>query len=86
MSKIVCKIEMFDFSQKVFISTDGELTPIADTTINDLPLTLSTLCYQHDIPKVVLYGNKFYAQQVSDKTLEFAKTNYAMNNLEIEVL
>lgn len=86
MSKIVCKIEMFDLSQKIFLSNNGELTLITDTTIEDLPSVLTDLSWQTEIPKIVLYGNKFYAQQVSDKTLEFAKTRYAMNNLEIEVL
>lgn len=86
MSKIVCKIEMFDLNQKIFLSNNGELTPIADATIENLPSVLTDISWQSEIPKIVLYGNKFYAQQVSENTLKFAKTKYGINNLEIEVL
>jgi hypothetical protein len=43
MSKIVCKIEMFDLNQKIFLSNNGELTPIADTTIENLPTVLTDI-------------------------------------------
>lgn len=61
MSKIVCKIEMFDLNQKIFLSNKGELTPIADATIENLPSVLTDISWQTEIPKIVLYGNKFYA-------------------------
>jgi hypothetical protein len=61
MSKIICKIEMFDLNQKIFLSNNGELTPITDTTIEDLPAVLTDISWQTEIPKIVLYGNKFYA-------------------------
>jgi hypothetical protein len=45
MSKIVCKIEMFDLNQKIFLSNNGELTPITDTTIEDLPSVLTDISW-----------------------------------------
>lgn len=89
MNKIFCNINLFDLNQNVLIvdiQTGFTIFSTQVSDISDLPRTISTLSNNSGISEIVLSGEKTFAYKLKDTILEYAKTNYAINNLEIEVI
>lgn len=88
MKKIICNLNLFAMNSPIFIlDTDtGNLEHICDSGLLLLPTTLSALSADKQISKVCLSGNKQYGYKIAQDTLEYSKTNYSENNIEIEVI
>ena len=88
MKKILCEINLFDLHQRIFLvnSETKEKECIATTMINSIPQTVSALCNNQKIYSVVLTGNKEYNNTLSKDILEYSRTHYSNNLIEIEVI
>lgn len=88
MKKIICNLNLFAMNSPVFIldTETGNLEHICDSALSLLPTTLSALSADKQIPKVCLSGNKQYGDKLAKDILEYSKTNYSENIIEIEVI
>lgn len=86
MSKICCELNLFDLKQNVYIVDNKEVKFATATTMDELPKVVSTLCKERDINEVVIIGNEACGGAIADSILIYSNKNYAMNNIEIEVL
>lgn len=88
MKKIICNLNLFTMNSPVFIlntETDN-LEYVCDSALSLLPTTLSVLSADKQIPKICLSGNKQYGDKLAQDILEYSKTNYSENIIEIEVI
>ena len=89
MKKIMCKIELFDVSQNIYIvdTETGDMDYVATTTFDTIDKTLATLSYSKSIPNIVLMGATGFSEQLATNIINYSKTTYGEDkiNLEIEV-
>ena len=78
---LVCYIDMFSAAQSVIFPDGNE----ARISIDDVAGYLPAVCYNHDIPKIHIYGNEQYISGLVPQILSYEKTHYSKNKLEIEV-
>lgn len=88
MKRIVCEIHLFDLHQRVFLvdSETKEKKCIATAMIDSIPEIVSALCDNRKVYSVVLTGNKEYNNTLSKDILEYSRTHYSNNLIEIEVI
>lgn len=88
MKKIVCEIHLFDLHQRVFLvdTETNEKNWIAIAMIDSIPETVSALCDKQKVYSVTLTGNKEYNNTLSKDILEYSRTHYNNNSIEIEVI
>lgn len=87
MKKIVCNLNLFDFTQPIYsLDTEtGETELLADTSIAGLPAVISAICSETDISDIVLQGSYIYALTVRNDILEHYNMNYSFLKKEINV-
>ena len=88
MKKIICNINMFSMQQSVWL-IDDETNGIiysGDSTLHNLPETISALSAKYDVSRVCLNGNEEHGALLAKNILEYSKEMYSNNNLEIEVI
>ena len=88
MKKIVCEISLFDLHQRIFLidTETKEKNWIAIAMIDSIPETVSALCDKQKVYSIVLTGNKGYNNTLSKDILEYSRTHYSNNLIEIEVI
>lgn len=88
MKKIVCEINLFDLHQRVFLinSETKEKKCIATVMIDSVPEAISALCNNQKVYSVTLTGNREYNNTLSKDILEYSRTHYNNNSIEIEVI
>ena len=83
---IYCSLSLFAMRQTVYVY-DGE-KEIANCACNlsDIDETISKLCSEYKINKIVFRGNEGYLQDIMLRILDVAKIKYGIYDLRFEVL
>lgn len=79
--KIICKLELFDFDQRVFLP-DGKKINVPLERLTDY-LTFS--CYNKRCNKIHFFGDENYINKLIEDIKEIETKEYAQNNIEFEV-
>ena len=88
MKKIICNLNMFSMQQPVCV-IDLDTNSIlysANATIEELPKMISSLSNEYETPYISLVDNKIYGDKIAHDIVEYTKTNYSNNNIEVEVI
>ena len=88
MRKIYCELHIFDLHQKVYIidTATGNKECIAITTLEELPEVINAISDSEKVHKVLLAGNNVFSVTLSEDIVNYAKTHYSWNNIEVEVI
>lgn len=85
IDKIICKYQLFDREQRVYVIKDGNLIQKHSVLTTNLGEFITEQCYKYNIYRVQLYGNSKTLFLVSAKIAEQEKYNYNLNKIEIEI-
>lgn len=78
---ILCEIDMFSAEQVIKLPGGHiERVPL-DKIYSYLPM----VCYNLNIPKIHLFGNKKFCDGIASQIKETQKVNYSNFNIEVEV-
>lgn len=90
MTFIFCSISMFSLHQNIMLMTesDNEVTckSVAYSTLENLGADIAAMCEKHRTYNVRLQGSNEYANGLVEDIYTIAKTNYGLNNINIEVI
>ena len=88
MTFLLCTITMFNLHQQILLinEEEGWSKNVAISNLEALSTDIAAMCAKHGVSKVKLQGNKEYANGLVEEIYTFAKTNYGLNNIEIEVI
>lgn len=88
MRKIYCELHIFDLHQRVYIvdTATGNKECIAITTLEELPEVINAISDSEKVHKVLLAGNSVFSATLSEDIVNYAKTHYSWNNIEVEVI
>lgn len=87
MNKIlVVPFNMFSLEQQILICDDNDTTEFARVELAKLPEVLADLAYAQHIDTIKLAGNKSYATALETEIKNYAVSNYAQHELNIEIL
>ena len=84
----MCIFDLFDVNQKVHL-VDPEakqVVQVAEVPVADLTKALAHLAHTYSVNNIKLYGCKSYGEIFPNAILEYLKTDYNKNNVEIEVI
>jgi len=82
---IICEFNLFDARQTISVLIDGEVKPVIQADINNLPGMISVLCDKNDTNKVHLFGAKEMLEPIAERIEEHYSINYGKKDLIIEV-
>lgn len=87
MKQIICDVQLFDINQVISALDDNGISYFAvSSTLNDLGKDIVDLCQREHIKKVHLFGNMDYVNQTIVPIIyEYSKTNYQLENIEVEI-
>ena len=87
MKKIVCDFQMFDVNQIIYIADieTGKVEIVANVPVEQLIETLATISNNKQIFSLLINGNKSFGNELAKQIIEYSKTHYSENILEIEV-
>ena len=85
---ILCSVTMFNLHQQIILIDveAGTAKTIAISNLNDLSEDIVTMCEKYNISRVKIKGSKDYISGLVEDIYTMAKTNYELNNIEIEVI
>ena len=87
MKKIICNLQLFDLQQTIYIANSESETENLQQAIkvpmSELVEAMATLSHNQQIFSLVINGNKSFGNELAKKIIEYSKTNYSENNIEI---
>jgi len=88
MKRIICDFNLFDMNQVISVmNDDGTISTSISSTMDSLAHDIVDLCHSEHINKVHLCGSEKYAYQaILPSILEYNKSTYGIDNIEIEVV
>lgn len=86
MTSLFYPVALFDLHQTIYLVKENQpQKKLAITTLEEAPAVIAEYCNKLNITNVKIVGNLEYAGETKNAILTYAKTNYNLNNLEIEV-
>ena len=87
MSIIISRINLFNYNQIIYkISGDTNKEEIiAQIPLGDFHSKIPCLCYENNIYKVHLYGNKGYLDKLQGHIKAYESIHFEKQKIEIEV-
>lgn len=82
MKQIVCKYDMFDLYQSIFLIDENGVQQIGSSNTENLADTIVSYCNQYNIFNVHLFGN---AESLLNIQNSIINTNFSHNSIEVEV-
>ena len=88
MKHLMCIFDLFDINQKIHLMDPEakQAVQVAAVPVADLPKALAQMAHIYDVNNIKLYGCKSYGEIFPNTILEYLKTDYNKNNVEIEVI
>lgn len=85
MQYIAVHINLFSLKQPIYLIKDDEPKLIVSVPMDDVESTVAGICKKYSAKNVKLYGEKEYTKNIGKKITNFAKQNYSIENLIVEV-
>ena len=82
MNQIICKYDMFDLYQSIFLVDENGPRLIGSSNMENLADTIVAYCNQYNTFKVHLYGNEESLLSIQDSIVN---TKFSQNPIEVEV-
>lgn len=85
MQYIAVHINLFSLKQPIYLIKDNDPELIAAVSINDIDSAVAGICQKYSANNVKLFGEEKYIENIGKKITNFAKQNYSIDNLVVEV-
>lgn len=85
MQYIAVHINLFSLKQPIYLIKDNEPMLIGAVSINDIDSAAAGLCKKYNAQNIKLFGEEKYIKKIGKKIINFAKQNYSIENLIVEV-
>lgn len=86
MKQIICNMNMYDLHQLIFLAEDGvNQKQVGIASIDGISEMLVECCKKYDTYSIHLFGNAEYLSPVVEQIEKIKITNYAYENIIIEV-
>lgn len=71
--ELVCKIDLFSYSQQIYLRDNNTVTFLSSSTIQDLANTLINYCNLYGIDTIHLFGIKKNLEKFQEEILSQSK-------------
>lgn len=87
METIICNLNMFDMNQHIYKHNDDtkDFIPLIDVPVEELAKTIASQCFTFGINSVHLYGDEVFLEPIVENIKLCGKTNYAFDDINVEV-
>lgn len=79
MKQIVCHVGMFDYTQKIYLVNDNNITNLGESPVYQLDNSIVELCVANGITNVHLYGEPTYLSRLAKNINYLMYQKYAKN-------
>lgn len=86
MNTVFCNLQPFDMVQQVYVINDkGKVMDNFTCSFDDMIETIPMFCKDNQINKIYLVGITDYVCEVKNRMLEFCKSNYGYETLNLDI-
>lgn len=84
MNRLFCSLQPFDMVQQIYtVDNNGNIIDTFSCTFDDMIEAVPSYCKNNNINIIHLLGITDYTFEMKRRMMEFCKTNYAYENLNL---